>query len=103
MKKLLLVIITLVSLSSYSQSNQDYYYEQYVYEQYKLEKNRLLWGIVGSAGMGVMSIKTYTTYGDQVSIITSGFGFTISGYSIYKLIKLKREIKDIEKKKSIKR
>jgi hypothetical protein len=102
MKHLITILLLMISLSSFSQSrDQDYYYEEYLYEQYKLEKSRLIWGMVGSAGMGVMSIRSYTIYGDQVSIITSGFGFIISGYSIYKLVKLNREIKEWEKSKKV--
>ena len=101
MKKILTIVLLISTLSCFSQisNDEDYYYETYLYEQYRLEKQRLVWTIVGSTAIGLMGGRDYIKYGNNYNIYTSGFSFTISGYSVYKLITLKKEIKDYQKSK----
>ncbi len=100
MKKILLILILFTSISGFSQTQQDYYYETYIYEEYKKEKERMILSTVGSLGVGIMAGRDYHYSKDNLSLTTTCFSFSISGYSIYKLIKLKREINKWEKSKS---
>jgi hypothetical protein len=102
MKKILLILTLLISINGFSQSqtNEDYYYETYLYDQYKREKEHIMLSIVGSFGMGFMSGRDYYYSKDNLSLTTSCFSFGISTYSIYKLIKLNKEIKKWERSKS---
>ena len=99
MKKIILILTLLVSLSGFSQS-EDYYYETYLYDQYKREKEHIMLSMVGSFGMGLVTGRDYYYSRDNLTLSTSCFAFGISGYSIYKLIKLKREINKWERSKS---
>jgi hypothetical protein len=103
--KYLIIILTLLSLTTYGQvvkdttefNYQDYYQKEYLKSQYEIEKNNLIWGIAGATALGVGNLVNYYRYGEPAYLyVGGGMSLSFNLYSVGRLIYLKKKIKKLE-------
>lgn len=96
MKKILILLSLLISLSSFSQVKQDtithqHYKYNYIDDQIRYEKNKLMWTLVGGLAYGGIGAYNYYRNGNQSYLfLNTGLSVTVSLHSIYKLTRLKK-------------
>lgn len=98
MKTLMTVLFFLILFNVKSQvvdSTKKYEY-QYKKDLYQYEKNKMVWGVIGSTAMIVSGGVGYYRYGQNDYLYYSGLSLGFNVYSVIKLVYLKRELKRME-------